>query len=220
MSNAISFSRWNTYKKCPACYEWQYVLGNRAEFVPGPAALRGTAVHNSIEDAYNQKDPSLLHVEIPPKMKTLLMQHLDKCEVFKPEMQFAVTKDWKLTGFEDDDAWIRGFMDNIFFYPDKLVIDEYKTGQEYDEHAHQKQLYGTVALALYQNYSSVTVNGVYIDKKKIVPTTYSRGHLQTMQFQWKREIDKMAIPMYPARPGIHCRYCPKSSKKGGSCNVG
>ncbi len=52
MSKAASFSRVALYRKCPASYEWQYVLGNRNERPPGPAAMRGTRIHNSIEEYF------------------------------------------------------------------------------------------------------------------------------------------------------------------------
>jgi hypothetical protein len=116
-------------------------------------------------------------------------------------------------------------MDNLFVRRQdnlvtEVVIDEYKTGQEYDEHAHQKQLYAMVAMVLYPQIEHVQVCGVYIDKGKIYPTTYNRAHLHSMKYTWKREIDKLSVPIYPARPGMHCRWCPKSNKRGGPCQVG
>jgi len=222
MSNAASFSRVQTYKKCPASYEWQYVLGNRDDYNPGPAALRGTRIHESIEQAFLQNDVTLLDDEIPSKIIGTLLEHHDRvdCEC-RPEMEFALTKDWEPTEFEAEDAYVRGFMDNVFIYPDKVIVHEYKTGNIYDEHAEQKQLYALVALVLWPNVEEVQVVGVYIDKSKVVPTTYSRAHLPSMKFMWQREIDKLSLPMYPARPGMHCRWCPKSSKHGdGPCQLG
>ena len=220
MSKAASFSRIGLYKKCPASYEWQYLLGNKEDFNPGPAAMRGTRIHNSIEDYFLDRGP--LDDEIPDKFVALFSQLKSGggMEVF-PEHPFALKDDWTPTQFDADDAWIRGLMDNMFVYEDRVLIHEYKTGQEYPEHADQKQLYAMVALILYPQFDSVEVQGVYIDKKKIIPTTYSRGHLHSMKYVWERQIKKMLLPMYPARPGMHCRWCPKSNKKeGGSCPLG
>ena len=221
MSNAASFSRVSLYKKCPASYEWQYVLGNKEAFSPGPAAERGTRIHNSIEDYFLDRGP--LDPEVPDKFVTLFSQMKDSGNHTQvlPEHPFALTDKWEPTQFDADDAWVRGLMDNMFVYEDRLLIHEYKTGQEYPEHADQKQLYAMVGLILYPEFDSVEVQGVYIDGKKIIPTVYSRGHLQSMKFVWERQIKKMALPLYPARPGMHCRWCPKSSKKeGGSCPLG
>ena len=221
MSNAISFSRAMLYKKCPASYEWQYILGHKEEFDPGPAAMRGTRIHDSIERAYLEGDPSHIDSEVPSKMLPHILEHMDKdCEC-RPEMAWAVTKDWEVTGFDSEDAYLRGLMDNVFIYPDRVVIHEYKTGQVYDEHADQKQLYALVALLMWPDIPEVEVIGVYIDGKKLVPTRYSRGHLMTMKYTWDRLVQKMALPIYPTRPGMHCRWCPKSSKhKDGPCNLG
>lgn len=222
MSKAASFSRVQTYKKCPASYEWQYVLGNRPEYSPGPAAQRGTRIHNSIEQAFLLNDVHKLDDEIPAKIIPVLMEHhgRDDCEC-RPEMPFAFTSEWEPTEFDAKDAYVRGLMDNVFIYSNKLIIHEYKTGKEYDEHADQKQLYAMAGMLLWPEIDNVKVVGVYIDQQKVVPTTYNRAHLPSMQFMWKRQIDKLHLPIYPARPGMHCRWCPKSSKHGdGPCPLG
>lgn len=224
MSNAASFSRVQTYKKCPAMYEWQYILGNKDERGPGPAAERGTRIHNSIEQAFLTRNLNLLDVEVPTKIRSILQMCMhdvtsEMCET-RPEMVFALTRDWEPTEFEAEDAYVRGFMDGVFVYEDKVLIHEYKTGKEYDEHAEQKQLYAMVAMIMFPEIQEVEVIGVYIDQCKLKPTTYSRAHLNSMKFTWQRQIDKMAIASYPTRPGMHCRWCNKSAKAGGPCPYG
>lgn len=226
MSKAVSFSRLMTYKKCPANYEWQYVLGNKEGYEPGPAAQRGTRIHNSIEATY--LGTGELDEEIPPQMVTHIMKHHGKGDwIFYPEYEFALTKDWEPCEFNDEHAYIRGFMDNLLTRVDKdnyvveVLVDEYKTGGIYDEHDLQKQLYAMVAMILYPDIEKVTVTGVYIDKKKLHTTEYIRSHLFTMKYTWQRDIAKLDVPIYPARPGFHCRWCPKSKKKeGGTCPLG
>lgn len=223
MSKAVSYSRMSLYKKCPASYEWQYVLGNKQPFVPGSAASRGLDIHQSIENWYT--DQGNLSEEIPHKMALKLNEtYLDiiaeKCTVH-PEYEFAVNKDWEPCGFEDEEAVIRGYIDNLFLYEDKVLIHEYKTGREYPEHEEQKLLYGIIALTLWHQYSEVLIEGIYLDLKKVVPTRVNRTFLKKMQDVWKRDIAKLDVPIYPARPGIHCRWCPKSSKNAeGPCELG
>ncbi len=223
MSKAVSYSRMSLYKKCPASYEWQYVLGNKQPFVPGSAASRGLDIHQSIEDWY--KGEGELHDEIPDKMikhlgPTYSDTQIGKCEAH-PEYEFALNVDWEPCGFDDDEAVIRGYIDNLFLYEDKVVIHEYKTGREYHEHEDQKLLYGIIALTLWHQYSECLIEGIYLDLKKVVPTRVNRTFLKKMQEVWKRDIAKLDVPIYPARPGIHCRWCPKSSKKeGGVCQLG
>jgi len=223
MSKAVSYSRMSLYKKCPASYEWQYVLGNKQAFVPGSAASRGLDIHQSIEDWYN--GTGQLHDEIPDKMishlgNTYSDTQVGKCQAH-PEYEFAINADWEPCGFEDEEAVIRGYIDNLFLYKDKVVIHEYKTGREYPEHEEQKLLYGIIALTLWHQYSECLIEGIYLDLKKVVPTRVSRTFLKKMQDVWKRDIAKLEVPIYPARPGIHCRWCPKSSKQeGGICQLG
>ena len=223
MSEAVSHSRMSLYKKCPASYEWQYVLGHKQPFVPGSAASRGLDIHQSIENWYLGTGD--LSEEIPPKMVAKLQPTYadlqeEKCTAH-PEYEFAVNKDWEPCGFEDEEAVLRGYMDNVFLYKDKCIIHEYKTGREYPEHEDQKLLYGMIALTLWHQYVEVLVEGIYLDLKKVVPTRVTRTFLKKMQGVWERDIGKLAIPIYPARPGMHCRWCPKSSKKeGGECLLG
>ena len=225
MSNAASYSRVGLYEKCPASYEWQYVLGHKQAFNPGPAATRGLEIHQSIEDHFNSDTP--LHEDIPDKVAVWILEHKNKACLSNPEFEFAFTKDWETCEFDATEAYIRGYMDNMFVYKDdedvtfKVVIHEYKTGQIYDDHVDQKQLYAMAALIIYPELDEVEVTGIYIDQKKQFSTRYSRLHLHSMQYTWQRRIDKMHLPLYPARPGMHCRWCPKSSKwKEGSCQVG
>jgi hypothetical protein len=215
-----------TYKKCPANYQWQYILGNVRKDPPSPAAQRGLTIHQSIEDFHNHE--GCLHEDIPIVIAEHINLYYNVPEwTAYPEYEFAVTNEWIPTQFDNDNAYIRGYMDNLFVRhcPDtkdvtEVVVDEYKTGQEYDEHAQQKQLYAMICFVLFPEVNSVVVNGVYIDKKKIVPTAYSRAHLHSMQYTWDREIAKLSVPIYPARPGMHCRWCPKSKEKGGPCQLG
>lgn len=218
MPRPASFSSIQTYKKCPAQYNYKYNLGMKDDRPPGPAALRGTAIHNSIEDHYNFD--SELHEEIPPMLVAHITEHKGKCEDVRPEMKFAFTRDWEPCDFDDEEAYVRGFMDNVFVYPDRIVVHEYKTGQEYPEHEEQKALYGMACLILFPDYEEVVVEGVYIDKKYKKTSTYNRLQLMSMKFMWQKDIDKLQFDIFPARPGQHCRWCPASKLAGGPCKVG
>lgn len=215
---AQSFSSIMTYKKCPASYNYKYNLGMRDDRPPGPAALRGTRIHNSIEEHYLADQP--LDEEIPAAIRPHIVAHKGKCEDVRPEMKFALDPDFNPCEYDAEEAYVRGFMDNVFVYPDQLIVHEYKTGQVYDEHDQQKSLYALTMLCYFPEYESVTVEGIYIDKKKVVPSTYNRLQISAMKLMWKKDIDKMDLPIYPARPGMHCRWCPASKKAGGPCQVG
>lgn len=219
MPRPASFSSIQTYKKCPAMYNYKYNLGMRDDRPPGPAALRGTRIHNSIEDFFNFGTP--MDEEIPAQLVQHIAQHKDKCPDIRPEFEWSLTANWELCDYKDEEAgYVRGFMDNLFLYEDHILIHEYKTGQEYPEHDEQKALYGMVGLTLFPQYDQVVVEGVYIDKKYKKTSTYNRLQLPSMQFMWKKDIDKLQFDIFPARPGQHCRWCPASKLAGGPCKVG
>ena len=112
MSKAASYSRYGLYKKCPASFEWQYILGHKQEYSPGPAAIRGTRVHKSIEDFFLAD--SGLDDEIPLEVGLHICKHdPNKCTI-TPELEFALTKEWEPTTFEAEDAYVRGYIDGVF----------------------------------------------------------------------------------------------------------
>lgn len=217
MSNAASFSRVMTYEKCPAQYNYKYNLGLRDDG-PGAAAARGTLIHSSIEEYSLGRGE--LHPEVPSTVKSHVDKLLDQADEVLPEMEFAFTKEWEPCEFEDEHCFVRGYMDNVYITTEAIIIDEYKTGGVYPEHDDQKALYALCGLTKYPQYETVLVNGVYIDKKKIVPSEYNRASLTSMRFMWERRISKLSLGIYPARPGLHCRWCPASKAKGGPCKLG
>jgi len=206
-----------TYEKCPAQYDYKYNKGLKGD-PPGPAAARGTRIHKSIEEYY-LNDGELDH-EIPMQIRRAVCQPKDVCEEVYPELEFAFTEKWEQTEFEADDAFVRGFMDNVFVLPDSLLVHEYKTGSVYPEHDDQKALYGLASLILFKEFDTVEVAGVYLDKKKVVPTRFDRSSIMPMKMMWTKRINRVHLGDYPARPGFHCRWCPASKLKGGPCLLG
>jgi len=217
MPRAVSFSGLMTYEKCPAQYDYKYNQGLRDDG-PGPAAARGTQVHKSIEDYY--LNDGELHDAIPIQMRKVICGPKDTCKEVYPELAFSFTENWEPTEFEAEDAFVRGYMDNVIVNPDKLLVHEYKTGSIYPEHEDQKALYALASLLLFPDYDTVEVQGIYIDKKKVVPSTYGRVSITSMKFMWAKRINKVHLNIYPARPGLHCRWCVASKAKGGPCQVG
>lgn len=222
MSNAASYSRVSLYNKCPSSFEWQYVLGHKEEFKPGPAALRGLHIHEQIEKAYLAQDASLLPKELKGKVKNYILRGLQETNEALPEMEFCFDDQWQpLEDFNSDQGFVRGYIDNVLVGQDEVLVHEYKTGKVYDDHGDQRALYGLIIMLLYPHITNVTVVGLYIDEDIITPSTYNRTQLMPMKMHWQKAISRLHIPVYPARPGIQCRWCPKSSKhKEGPCAVG
>lgn len=222
MSNAISYSRYSMYEKCPAQYNYRYLEKSVDGGVGGPAAQRGDRIHKGIEDYY------LLRGELPEEVSGTIRAKLEKmrevvqagkCTV-APEMEFALDQALEPTAFDAEDCYVRGFLDNVFIYDSEIVIHEYKTGKVYPEHDLQRALYGFVGLILFPRVEEIPVEGIYIDQNKVVTSKFMRAHLPAMTLMWRNRLDKMSIPIYPARPGLHCRWCPASKARGGPCQLG
>jgi hypothetical protein len=136
-----------------------------------------------------------------------------------PEKKFALTEDWESCDFDDEDAFVRGFIDLVLETPNPtLTIYEYKTGGIYPEHVSQRALYGLVGLLLYPEYADVRVIGVYFDKLVNEETTYPRSMIKEYKYMWNEKLtmidkDDEYIPM----PSFKCRFCDFSKYNGGPC---
>ena len=102
-SKPLSYSGLSLWKQCPRRWAHQYVEGNREP--PGPAARRGTMLHEKLEDYFRGSPYPLGDSTLAPwakYMEALLGQALE------PECKLAVLDDWTPTDFDDPKALARG----------------------------------------------------------------------------------------------------------------
>ena len=97
----------------------------------GPAAQRGTDVHQSIDDFMLGKSEQL-HPEIHAQQGLRMMHLRDEAEC-SPELLWLLTRDFELTD-DETEAWIKGYMDLHAEYANAVDVHEWKTGRIYDDH--------------------------------------------------------------------------------------
>lgn len=211
-----SYSKWLTWHKCAAKYNYSYNLKLPQNF--GPAAARGTEVHATV-DKYILGQAPRLHPDIH-KTWGAYIEPLMQFEC-APEEKWAVDKKWNIVPWDDKKSWARGIFDLRVKSDAHLEIKEWKTGKIYEEHAYQKHLYGTIALILFPTYNSVTVTGVYFDQSKKAqpaPEEYSLSDLPMMKLTWKDRFTRLEKDKdFNPNPTFMCRFCDYSAAKGGPC---
>ncbi len=215
MMAARSYSQISLYERCPRQFNLRY-----NEQLPTPKsqqASRGTEIHESVEQ-YLLGEITTPHPEIStyhPWLKEL------KDEGARPEQAFCFNLEWEPVDWKCETAYVRGYIDAVLEDDDGLCIYEFKTGGIYEDHAHQRHLYGLAAMVLYPQYPQVEVISVYFDKHETVSVEYQRSMLNTYKYMWMQRIDKLNVdPHFAARPGPYCNWCPFSRKKGGPCEFG
>ena len=209
-----------------------------------PAFVKGNAVH-STADIYiggiGSKRPSLL-LTLPPEAPgakpvkvdmSAIKPDLDMLRKAKSrsEQEWAFTKAWLPTGWFDKDAWLRIKTDACAdtVKPPTVLIVDWKTGKQYDDHRQQRSLYALGGLQLVQIGAlaggskdvDLTVKHVYVDFGKPATETFKMKDLAPLKREWLARIKgMMSDTKFDATPGRHCSWCKFNAKKGGPCKSG
>lgn len=207
-----SYSKLATYRQCPAKYNFAYNL-KLPRKPRHEAAVRGEDVHKSIEE-YLRGEREDLHIDI--------MQHQGFFQQLRdmgaiPEVQFAVNREWEVCGWDDDDCYIRGYIDTQLILDDSVTQYEYKSGKMYPEHKSQMNLYATCKLV---ELETEAINSIafYLDLNDYSQITYPKAMLKEYKGMWNRQIrDIENDKIWMKNPTWLCRYCDFSTQNGGPC---
>lgn len=191
----------------------------------GPAAERGTAIHQLAEDY------------VVGKLKTFpieLRNFKDEFEAMRlaysttttvsVEGEWGFAKDWTPTDYKS--AWLRVKLDaRVSVNPKKSVVIDYKTGKRAGneiKHGEQVILYGLAEVLRQPEVEIVVVELWYLDMDEMHAVTFTRAQLlaQLPGFE-ARGLRMTTATTFPANPNIFsCRYCPYGPDKGGQCKQG
>lgn len=216
MAISLSFSKWSMWNKCPAKFKFAHI-DKLSKGVAGPAASRGSEIHQTVDDYLSGKSEQL-HPDIHSYYGQFMFNLRNAGAI--PEKQIAVDPLWKVVPW-DGDTYCRSVLD-AHIPPNEagvVKVFEWKTGKMYPDHYDQREIYAIKAKVLYPEATDVEVTGVYFDLKKNSPT-YSHPHYyQEMKIElWDNNFrrilrDETFIP----NPNYGCRFCEFSRSVGGPC---
>jgi hypothetical protein len=224
--DAWSYSRWETYDKCPQLAKYKFV--DKLQEPKTVALQNGIDVHKDIEQyLVGEKDePS---TPLKPKVREYY-DNLRLTEVYV-ENQFAFDSEWRKTGWFDKGdrgAWCRVAMDAFVPAEDEegstLVVDHktggYKNGELRDPNKYdlQMNLYGVAALILVPFADKVVTELVFVDGETVIRDEFDRKRLETMKKDWNRRVQPMLNDtVFSPKPGDACRWCHFRKSNGGPC---
>ena len=207
----VSPSSLRLWNECPTKWADAYINGNWGP--AGPAALRGTALHEKLEAFFKGETPY-------PSGDTTLrpwQQVMEELAAGNPiaEGECAVDLTWAPVDFKSPDAYYRGKKDLEIPTGDTLTIFDWKSGRISDDHEFQGASYA----ALSPGYEKYIVKFVYLDHPLHIKTwEYSAEEVGANRSALSRTINELRdASEYPATPGDGCRWCPLSWRRGGSC---
>jgi CRISPR/Cas system-associated exonuclease Cas4 (RecB family) len=232
MASRWSFTSWSTYNTCPAKYKFKYI-----EKVPGlpagPAAARGTEIHESIANyiTMDDCDPDKLH---PAVNKEVMLPVFDMYRDHGNGLRFVevpiyFTKQWEDTIKGHPNRWGMAVFDAVRVGGDWRVSDdphatvisiaEWKSGKPKDDHKEQRSLYALAGFARWIEPVEVRVTTYYVENTAPpARLTVKRSAEEKLQKLWNGRVEQLTEDEIMApRPGYYCRWCDYSKERGGPC---
>lgn len=209
-SKPVSPSGLKLWKECPLKWADRYIYGNRQE--PGPAAQRGTDLHNALEDFFNGSPYPSGNKVLRPWQP--LMEALASTDPVA-EGEIAVDFGWKNCDYNSPLAYYRGKKDLHYEHGATLHLFDWKSGKVYPEHEFQGASYAAMSPG-YENYK---VTFVYLDQPLHTQRwEYTAQQVATRRIEFTNIIQELrTAEEYPAKPGSGCNWCHLSWRRGGSC---
>lgn len=211
-----SYSRWSTYERCPRMARYKFV-DRLPEGERGPALLRGETVHR-LAERYVKKEIARVPAELRPVAAEL--RELRR-KGAKTEIELAITKTWRPTGWFDPDAWARAKIDVALREGSVVSVIDYKTGRYQpgaEEHRLQLELYGAFVLSCDDEVEEVRARLLFVDHGRDASHAFHRNEVGQLRKLWDRRVRPLLRDAtFPTRPGGHCRWCPYSKARRGPC---
>jgi hypothetical protein len=224
-----SFSRLMVYENCPYAVYLKSV--KKCPDPSGPAAERGTLVHEHIENFIQGRHDDIEGLILPKGMKKL------KLEPFYPlirrlreayeagrvgvEGNWGFRRDWSQTGFFDKDVWSRMKLDAIEFESDTSAIAiDWKTGRRFNnelKHNQQGMTYAIGAFMRYPQLQFVKTSFEYLDQGEQMGNIYTRERAMMLKPMIDRRTNEMTTATkFPPKPSMHaCKWCPHAKVQEG-----
>lgn len=207
-----SYSSISTYRECPAKWKFSYI--DNLPWAASAAMTRGTRMHSMCEDYVNGK---ITYVPTEIKRVGPLLQQLNSLGA-KSEEVWLLDKDWNATN-DQSKAWVKAIIDVHYVLGDILFVKDYKSGQMYDSHRSQLELYGIMGLKKYPQVKRVETSAVYLDTgHEGMEGSLIHAMLPKTIEKWEKDAIKMMSDNdFEPCPGNACRWCDYKKAKGGPC---
>lgn len=225
----LSYSMYQCYTGCPMKYKFKYLMKLKDPFT-GPAAERGTQIHNRIEHYIRGYDVKLpWDAERPmDKVPALGREHplqgvADRFRNWPngdkhAEKKFGFDIDWTPYPHDSDNTAYVVVFDAAACRDGTVEIAEWKSGKPSDSHADQRLFYSLAGLRIWLP-KKVQVTTYYVDMtgpaKRITVTDNDEKELRDMWSQRREQIvnDNILAP----NPGYGCKWCHYRKSNGGPC---
>ena len=219
---AWSYSALKTYEQCP--YRTYIQKVKKIQEDSGPAAQRGTVMHEEAEDYVQGKVG-----ELPSSLKKFRTEFEELRRLFEEakveiEGEWGFSLDWEPVGWMEKATWARIKLDALVHQDEKSVrVIDYKSGKKFGNeigHAQQCLLYAIATFFRYPHVEYAQTELWYLDKGETTIKGFTRE--QAMQFvpNWQRRAIAMTTATdFPPTPSKDaCRWCSYGKGDYPECN--
>ena len=210
-----SYSRLSTYEDCPKQYQYSYIENLPGYRPESPAASRGSQIHGECEEYLLGSRPIY-----PPSIQRVSAHAMGlKARKAKPELRLAVTESWEPTDYKAENTYFRGIIDVCYTEDDAVHIQDWKTGQIYDSHPKQMEVYVALAAAHFPEAKVFHTRLIYVDQGVVTPAKVTEAErVKPIRLLLDGRIKNAEEDeIFPVRTGSHCRWCDYSARYGGPC---
>lgn len=216
-----SISGLKGYERCPqqAAFKYRDKLPEKK----GPAASRGTDVHDKLEIAVKEGKP------LPIEAKSFTPEFKRLKELFlrgrvKVELERAFDRNWKPVSWKE--GWGRAKYDaRVLLEKYELLIVDYKTGKKDGnevDHAEQGQVYMLSEFMIEPLIKNIVVEFWYLDQDDLTRMEYTREqgvrYFKSINSRAEKMTSDTTFEPTPSR--WSCKWCAYRQDRGGPCKVG
>jgi hypothetical protein len=213
---AWSYSALKVYEECAYRTYISRVKGVKEP--SGPAADRGTQIHQYAEDYVNGTMGEMADELFKFKDEFEALRELYAQAKVELEGEWGFDLDWATVGWMQKETWARIKLDALVQEDDTSArVIDYKTGKKWGNeisHGQQGLLYAIGTFFRYPHLQFVQVEFWYLDKGETTKKTYTREQAMVFAPGFHRRAVKMTTEteFAPTPSKDACRWC--SFRKG------
>ena len=221
---AWSYSTLKTFEEC--AYRIYIAKVKKIAADAGPAAKRGTEIHQQAEDYVNATLAELPDTLIKFKDEFETLRHLYAEAKVELEGEWGFSLDWESVGWMQPNTWARIKLDALVNEDESSArVIDYKTGKKFGNeigHGQQALLYAIATFMRYPHLQYIQTEMWYLDKGETTIKGYTRD--QAMIFMpgiHKRAIVMTTATRFDPNPSkTACKWCAYHKGEYPECNWG
>lgn len=205
----FSYSRLTSFETCPKKFH-AISIAKTVKDPPNEHTTYGTQLHDAFAGFLRDGKKLPLHLgQHKPyldRLKAAPGEHII-------EQKLAVNADFQGTDWMARDVYLRVISDVTIMNGSKALIWDHKSGKMYDDFT-QLKLTGVVMFMLAEELEEIKLAYFWTKERKVTQDNIVRADVPEIWAGFVPRVQRYQSAFdaqeFPAKPGIHCKWCPVS----------